>query len=216
MLENISCKKSKDIDADIMNKINNKYYFLKKKDVNGNLFRLSGGSWGQNYKNNKLFIGHFIVYLQNFDIDEVNTYIDSNNDNDIMKINLCQFFKKRNYQLKLFTNTFLYYNCFILLNNDYEFIKISHCFNLYNKEDTGINFSLGLSCKEDNVIISMGESDCNSAVIKLSKSNMNFLLNNDDNIKFLSYDVNLNDGIKKYKSLRKTLKRSFKKNKFKV
>ena len=31
MLENISCKKSKDIDADIMNKINNKYYFLKKK-----------------------------------------------------------------------------------------------------------------------------------------------------------------------------------------
>ena len=210
---NMSCNQIKNINSNFMEDFNNKYNFLRKDNIQKDLFRLSGGSWGVKYKNNILFIGHMIVHLNNFDNEKVRNYINNHNETDIKRINLEQFFKKRDYGLKLFKQKLLYYNCFILLDNNLNFLKISDCFYLYNNEDTGINFSIGLTYNKDIVTISIGESDCKTVLIQLSDHNMIQLFDSKSDVKFISYGVNKFDsGIKNKKSRKRSNKKSRKRS----
>ena len=164
---------------------------------NEDLFRLSGGSWGVDLSEDlSLFVGHIVVYIDNLDNDKVKAYI-RNNKNSIISNNLYQFLFNRKHQLTFYGKTMRYFQILFTLNkrtNKLE--KLSHGFSIYEskEKETGVNFPMGLVKINDLILLSYGESDYKTIIIKMNISEVNKLLNvpNYSDLLFLSYDKNAN------------------------
>jgi hypothetical protein len=189
IINNINCEEQLPIiDNNLIDNLNKKYKEFTKK--NDNLFRLSGGSWGINYDNKILFIGHIVLDITKFDLHKVHIYI-TNNPNSIISANLSSFIYQRKYQIEVFKKIYRYFNIFFTIK-DNKLYSISNSFNIFknNINDTSINFPLGLIDIGTYMLISLGESDYKTIIIKMEKAEIDKLfLNTDaDNYRFLTFD----------------------------
>jgi len=186
------CEKSTDIiEENIIKDINN-YYKDCLKDNTKNLFRLSGGSWGIPYDEHVLFVGHIVVYVNLLEFDKVQNMLNTKN---TKSNNLYSFIKNRNHQLKM-----RYYQVLFKINiNTNKLTELSHSFNIFEKvsDDTSVNFPMGLIKNNDEYIISFGESDYKTCLIKLSKENIDKLFTNisPENYKFITFSNDIHKEI---------------------
>jgi hypothetical protein len=179
------CNKIDDINGeDIMKRINDNYVDCLSNNTK-QLFRLSGGSWGIPYDSEHvLFVGHIVVYVPLLDIDKVKNILTTKN---TKSNNLYSFIKNRNHQLKM-----RYYQVLFKINiNTNKLTELSHAFSIFEKEtdDTSVNFPMGLIKNNDEYIISFGESDYKTCLIKLTKENIDKLFENitPENYKFMTF-----------------------------
>ena len=169
----------------------NEYY----GDVtDGQLFRLSGGSWGVPYKNKILFIGHIVVYVNNLNMEKVKKYLETNGETQKSQ-NLFHFVKKREHQLTFFMKTMRYYSVFFMIDPITNKISdLSNCFNIFKnaEEDTSVNFPIGLIAGASKTLISFGESDSKTVVVSMDNQTVDKLFTDasPENYKFLSFDSN--------------------------
>jgi hypothetical protein len=176
---------------DNLNKIYNRFMYDNKQK----LFRISGGSWGVNYDNDIiLFIGHIVVYVDKLDYNIIEKQINTFPDLQISK-NLYQFIKKRNVELKFKNKPMRYYQVFFKFSKSLnKVIYISNAFNIFEEKnkDSSINFPIGLIKEDDNYIISFGESDYKTILVKIDNNSVEklFNYNNLDDYKFLTYIKN--------------------------
>jgi hypothetical protein len=187
----LTCSKLYNInETDLIKNLNNKYKNYSSN--NEQIFRLSGGSWGINYNDEILFIGHLVVYVSNFDIDKVNDEIKMN-PNNLISINLIHLIFNRPKQLTFFQKTTRYYNVFFTIKNN-KLNRISHAFNIFSDKysDTSVNFPTGLiNTNNHEFFISFGESDSKCILMKISKNDIDKLFNETDNplkYKFMTFD----------------------------
>lgn len=191
--DNIKCNKIEEITMyNVVDDLNNAYKQFKNNDK-GNIFRLSGGSWGVDYDaNRKIFIGHMVVYTKKLDIDKVLKYIASNPTSQIAN-NLYSFIYLRKYQLNDSDYFMRYFMVFMIINTSNNTLeRISHCFNIFENKnvDTCVNFPMGLVRNNDSFVISFGESDSSVVIAELPMYEVRKLFENVDaeNYKFLSFE----------------------------
>jgi hypothetical protein len=189
IINSINCEEQLEItNNNLINNLNDKYREFTK--YNKDVFRLSGGSWGINYDNKILFIGHIVLDITNFDLHKVHIYI-TNNPYTIISANLSNFIYQRKYQIDFFKKIFRYFSIFFTIK-DNKLYSISNGFNIFKNDinDTSINFPLGLIDIGSDMLISFGESDHKTILIKMAKTEIDKLfLNTDaDNYRFLTFD----------------------------
>ena len=179
-------------DNNLIKLLNDTYRSLLKDDSK-DLFRLSGGSWGVDIsKDESLFIGHVVAYIDLLDNNKVINYIKSNS-KSIISNNLYHLLFNRKYQLTFFGKTMRYFQMFFVINkNSNKLTKISHGFNIFENKDkeSGVNFPIGLVKQNDDIFISFGESDYKTIIIKMKLSEVYKLLNITEikDTKLLTYD----------------------------
>ena len=193
--KNIKTYKCNNLDSinenNLIKELNNKYNnFLF--DEKNKLFRISGGSWGINYDSDTiLFIGHIVVYIDKLNFNSVEYQLKSNPDSQISK-NLYQFIKQRQNELQFKDKKMRYFQVFFKYSKSLNQItSISNSFNIFEEKnlDTSINFPMGLIKDNDNYIISFGESDYKTILVKMDNNSLNKLFEHDNlnNYKFLTY-----------------------------
>lgn len=201
-IKGIKCSKILDIaKEDFITPLTIQYKdYLKEGETSG--FRFSGGSWGVNYDDeNVIFIGHIVAYLDKFDMNKVKVKLDSNyssNTEDILIRNLFHLLYTRPLQLSFFQKTMRYFCFFIKLNKSTRKItELSHLFSYYKDDqtETGVNFPIGLDRINNDFYISLGESDYNTIIVKLNKTEIDKLfnvknINGKPQHLFLTYDAN--------------------------
>jgi len=190
-IKSYHCTKNNDIAGlNIIQNIN-EYYKDCLKNSNKKLFRLSGGSWGVKYDNDHmLFVGHIVAYVNELDMEKIKIQFNIKNQKSD---NLYSFIKNRQYQLTFFNNTMRYYQVLFKINiNTNEFTELSHAFNVFETktDDTSVNFPIGLVRINDEFIISFGESDYKTCLIRLDKIEIDKLFMNTEpeNYKFMTFN----------------------------
>ena len=197
--KNIKAAKCTSIGAinenNLIENLNDRYSNVVKDGKK--LFRLSGGSWGIDISNNEtLFIGHIIAYIDELDKDKVIKYVNSNN-NSIISNNLYHLLFNRQHQLTFFGKTMRYFQIFFVIDKTTnKLTKLSHGFSIFENKDneTSVNFPIGLVKINNDILISFGESDYKTVIVKMNLTEVNKLLNvkdnNMSNLMLLSYDKN--------------------------
>ena len=193
-------------EIDFIGKLNQYYKTTLNllKDDSKYVFRLSGGSWGVKLDENTiLFLGHIVAYLSNFDTTKVNEYLTTHSDDDLVSKNLNSLFNnKLKHELGYGSHVMRYYMVFYKINiNENKVTGMSHSFNIFGNQDinTMVNFPLGLAILDNDVIMSFGESDNKTILVKMDKKYINELFKDTEPEKYF-FITWINQANTQYKS----------------
>jgi len=179
-------------EENLIDQLNKNYSDVVKPTKS--LFRLSGGSWGVDISDTEtLFIGHIVAYIDELEKTKVIDFVNSNN-KAVKSNNLYHLLFNRERQLTFFGKTMRYFQIFFVIDKrTNKLTKLSHGFNIFESKanETAVNFPIGLVKINNEILISFGESDYKSVIVKMDlKQVNNLLVSNVSKLQFVSYDKN--------------------------